>query len=209
MTQLYKFLSYKNIATPLAIVILTLYITGCTTTLTSPYSEKLSSDSEQFYKDAATVFEEGRAVSPATDFERSQISQPENHAGHYSNFEQRYNKLIIDSESLILLAIASDNNIGIAGQHIQSELSKIVSETVPAKKCDEIKKDLGTDSSTLLVANYIDLKCILVKWKEEHADPQLTQNKLILKKSNWEGRKKQLFNIVLILQKSAKSKDEK
>ncbi|ENO7812560.1 hypothetical protein ACB524_004401 [Salmonella enterica] len=201
-----QFSSFKNNAKSLTII-LTLYLTGCTTTLTSPYSDKLAVDTEQFYKNSATVLEEGRTASPKTDFERAKITHPENNAGSYSKFESQYNRLIIDSKSLILLALANDEKIGLAGQRLQSKLNDIVSESLPAKKCDEIKNDIDANSTTLLVGNYIDLKCILTGWKEQHADPQFTQNTLILKKSNWEARKKQLFNIVLILQKSAHTKE--
>lgn len=208
MTILIKSLSLKNITTSLTIILI-LYLTGCTTTLTSPYSDKLAVDTEQFYKNAALVLEDGRVASPMTDRERSEIKNPENHTGNYSKFEQQYNRLIIDSESLILLAVVNDDKIDVAGQYIQSELNNIVSETVPAKKCEEIKNTINIKDATLAVNNYIDLKCLVVGWKEQHADPRFTQNTLILKKSNWEARKKQLFNTVLMLQKSTHEKAPK
>ena len=188
----------QKIATLIAAACLA-FLSGCTTVLVSPYDEKLVTDTEAFYKKAAEMIEKGRSVSPLTDAERKKIRNPSAHEGYYTKFEGKYNDLIIDTEALILRAMASDNKISATGQALQSKISEIIENTIPSK-CSELSAEFS--STSLTAKNYVDLKCIVLKWKEQHADDKLTDNTKILKKANWEGRKLIVFNAVLAIQKA-------
>lgn len=180
-----------------------IFIAGCSVTLVAPYDETLVASSEEFYKNAARIIEEGRAASPKTDDARAKITEPNKHSAHYSKFESKYNQLVIDAEALILRAMASSDKIDLAGQELQSKLNELIETPLPSK-CQELKYIFGKTSLT--AANYIDLKCILTNWKKQHSDPKLTQNTLILKKANWEGRKQVIFNAILAIQKAERFK---
>jgi hypothetical protein len=191
----------KAIALPGYVLFITLVmlLAGCTTVLVSPYDEKLVTDTEAFYKKAAEMIEWGRDKSPRTDAERSDIVNPSAHSSHYSKFESKYNSLIIDSEALILRAMASDSKIGAAGQGLQAKMNALIEASLPSN-CQELAADFSQTSLT--ARNYVDLKCIILKWKQQHADAELTRNTQILKRANWEGRKLMIFNAVLAIQKA-------
>ena len=184
---------------PLFLLIPIALLYGCTTVLVSPYDEKLVTDTEAFYILAAETIEQGRAVSPKTDEERAAIADPETHDGHFSKFEGKYNDLIIATEALILRAMASDSKISKEGQKIQEKLSKMIEENI-SSECQALSAEFSQTSLT--AKNYVDLKCIVLKWKEQHADMGLTKDTQILKKANWEGRKIIVFNAVLAIQKA-------
>lgn len=172
---------------------------GCTTVLVSPYDEKLVTDTEAFYKRAAGIIEEGRAASPLKDSDRDAIINPSTHDAHFTKFESKYNALITDTEALILRAMASDNKIGSTGQALQAKVSELIENSI-ASKCQELSAEFSNTSLT--AKNYVDLKCIVLGWKEQHTDQRLTRNTNILKKANWEGRKLLVFNAVLAIQKA-------
>ena len=184
-----------------------LIISGCKVTLVQPYDAKLLADTEAFYKKAAGVIEEGRSVSPKTDQERRNIANPSKHKAGFAQFESKYNDLLVDSEALILRAMAGSNAIDATGQAIQAKLDDIIETNIPSV-CQGLAAEFGQTSLT--AKNYIDLKCIIIKWKEQHADPRLTQDTMILKKANWEGRKTLIFNVILAIQKAEgfKNKDQ-
>lgn len=199
----------KNINIILRIPIITLFfifLSGCTTVLVSPYDEKLVSDTEAFYKKAAEVIEEGRMESPVNDQERENIENPSMHGGHFSQFERKYNSLITDAEALLLRSIASDNKIGSDGQELQAEISELINTTIPSN-CKELSIQFA--EASLTTKNYVDLKCIILEWKNQHTDMNLTNNTRILKKANWEGRKTLVFNVVLNIQKAEGFKRQK
>ena len=188
----------KSFSALLLLIFLSI-LSGCTTVLVSPYDEKLVTDTEAFYKKAAGVIEEGRAASPLKDSDRSAIANPSTHYGHFTKFESKYNALITDAEALILRAMASDNKVGSTGQALQSKVSELIENSI-ASKCEELSAEFSNTSLT--AKNYVDLKCIVLKWKEQHASEELTRNTQILKKANWEGRKLLAFNAVLAIQKA-------
>jgi len=66
----------------------------------------------------------------------------------------------------------------------------------------ENDQELKYLSARLTVRNYIDLKCFFANWKVQHADMVFTENTQIMKKVNWEARKKAVFNIVLSILKA-------
>lgn len=193
-----KLITTKSLVSCIAVAAL-LFLGGCSPALVTPYDEKLLTSTEEFYKKAAEIIEEGRAASPKFDEDRQKIAEPEKHDAHFTKFESKYNQLVIDSEVLILRAMASSDEIDLAGQKLQSKLNELIETTIPSK-CEELKNAFGETSLT--ATNYIDLKCIIMKWKEQHSDPELTQGKLILKKANWEGRKQTIFNAILAIQKA-------
>ena len=175
------------------------FTSGCSVKLVQPYDEKLVTDTEAFYKKAARIIEHGRAVSPKTNEERKAISEPSKHPGNFSQFEPKYNDLLIDTEALIMRAMAGSNEIDRTGQKLQAKLEDLIETNIPSV-CEGLAEEFGKTSLT--VKNYIDLKCIVSKWKVQHADPRLTRNTMILKKANWEGRKKSIFDAVLAIQKA-------
>lgn len=180
-------------------VVLAILMSGCSVMLVQPYDDKLVTDTEELYKKAASLIEDGRVASPRTDQEREAISDPENHPGHFSVFETEYNRLIVDSEALILRAMAGSAQINKAGQQVQEKINKLIDEGSESQ-CKELADEFGKVSLT--VQNYVDLKCIILQWKERHNDDSFTQNKKILKKANWEARKRIIFNGILAIQKA-------
>ncbi|TLF45106.1 hypothetical protein FEI13_18390 [Halomonas urmiana] len=188
----------KAIAIPLIAVFFTI-LSGCTTVLVSPYDEKLVTDTEEFYKKAAEIIEEGRSASPLKDSDRAAIDDPSMHSGHFTQFESDYNSLIIDAEAMMLRAMASDNKINSTGQTLQSRISEVV-ENISPSNCQELSAEF--ENTSLTAKNYVDLKCIVLKWKEQHSDMELTGDTQILKKANWEGRKLLVFNAVLAIQEA-------
>jgi hypothetical protein len=189
----------------MAAVFMVLSITGCTTRLVQPYNEKLLNDTEAFYKKAATMIEEGRAVSPKTDEQRDAISSPARHPANVSAFGPKYDALVVDSETLILGAMTGDKEISSAGKAIQGKITELIEETLPTQ-CPELRTELG--KLGLTAANFADLKCLILKWRAEHGDETLTRGTGILKKANWEGRKVVLFNTILAIQNAESFKKE-
>jgi hypothetical protein len=190
-----KFKALRN----LVLSAIFIFVSGCTTVLVSPYDEKLVTDTETFYKKAAEMIELGRDVSPLKDEDRGKIVNTSSHNGHFSKFESKYNGLIIDTEALILRAMASDNKIGSTGQALQSKINDLIEASLPSK-CQDLSAEFSKTSLT--AKNYVDLKCIVLNWKNQHSDTKITQDTKILKKSNWEGRKLVIFNAVLAIQKA-------
>jgi hypothetical protein len=189
----------QKLVLAIGFVFLAFLMSGCPATVVQPYDEKLVTDTEALYKKAASIIEDGRVASPRTDQEREAISDPENHPGHFSAFETEYNGLIVDTEVLILRAMASSEQIDKVGQQIQEQINKLIDEGFESQ-CRELADEFGKVSLT--VQNYVDLKCIILRWKERHNDDSFTQNKKILKKANWEARKRIIFNGILALQQA-------
>lgn len=185
--------------------LLILLVTACTVRLVQPYDEKLLNDTEAFYKNAATMIEEGKAVSPKTDAQRQAITNPAEHPGHFSAFESRYDVLITDSEALILRGIAGSQEIDAAGQAFQEKIDAVIDASLPSE-CPELQAEFGKVSLT--AKNFVDLKCLILKWRKEHNDVEFTRGKRILKRGNWEGRKRVLFNIILAIQTAESFKKE-
>jgi hypothetical protein len=189
-----------NAAARSAIVaLLALLTSACPATLVQPYDEKLVSDTEAIYKKAATMVNEGEAVSPRTDDVRRQIKEPAKHAGHFSAFAARYDALIVDADALILRGMAGSGGVDKIGRRIQDKIEDLIADAVPSA-CDDLEQEFK--GATLTVKNYVDLKCILVRWKAQHSSSDETDKTLILKKANWEGRRRIFFNAVLAIQQA-------
>lgn len=190
----------------MAVVFLVMSTAGCTTRLVQPYNEKILYDTEAFYKKAALMIEEGRAVSPITDEEREAISIPAGNPAHVSAFAAKYDALVVDSETLLLGAMTGDGQISSAGTSIQNKIQELIEETLPTP-CPELRAEL--EKAGLTAANFADLKCLILKWRAEHGDKTLTRGTGILKKSNWEGRKVVLFTTILAIQNAESFKKER
>lgn len=186
----------------LAVISLT---SGCAVTVLQPYDEKLLTDTESLFKKASAMIDDGIANSPKTDDERSAIQKPTDHLAHASKFEARYGALGTDTDALILRALSKSQDVDKVGEKLQQKINDLVESALPSQ-CDDIESELGISTSSLTVKNYIDLKCILVRWKAQHSDAKLTRNTGILKRTNWELRKSAIFSVTLAIQRAETSK---
>lgn len=191
---------------PLAVVFLALSVTGCAATLVQPYDEKLFNDTGAFFKKAAAVVDEGKKLSPKTDEDRAEIEMPATHAAHFSVFEGKYDGLIIDVEALILRAMSKSEAVNSAGQAMQGKITALIDAALPSN-CLALQAEFSAVSLT--VGNYVDLKCLIVRWRDQHQDARLTRDTRILKRANWEARKSVLFQMILAIQKAEAFKNAK
>lgn len=189
------------------ISVLALLVGGCAITLVQPYDEKLLTDTEAIFKKASSMIDDGISNSPKTDEARSGIRKPEDHSAHFSKFEGRYAALGTDADALILRALRKAQEVDKIGEKLQGQINKLVEESLPSQ-CEDIESELGLSTTSLTVKNYVDLKCLIVRWKAQHSDPTLTKNTGILKRSNWELRKSTMFSAVLAIQKAETSKKQ-
>ncbi len=185
---------------------ISLLLTACTVKVVQPYDERLYNDTEAFFKKADVMVEQGKKVSPDTDAQRAAISKPEEHPGHVSAFSSKYDTLAVDSDALILRALANSQSVGSLGSETQARLNDVIDKSIPSA-CPDLLK--GLEKVDLTTMNFVDLKCTVLTWKEQHGDPALTRGTGILKKANWEGRKKALFDTILAIQKAEGFKKNK
>ncbi|EPU3919142.1 hypothetical protein [Aeromonas hydrophila] len=186
-------------------IVAALFVGGCAVTFVQPYDEKLLTDTEAIFKKASSMIDEGIANSPKTDNQRGAIKKPESHSAHVSKFEGRYAALSTDADALILRALSKAEEVDRIGQKLQGHINDLVENSLPSQ-CDDIEKELGLNTTSLTVKNYIDLKCLIVRWKAQHSDPTLTKGTGILKRTNWELRKSAIFSATLAIQKAETSK---
>lgn len=188
-----------------ATLLAALFLGGCAVTLVQPYDEKLLTDTEAIFKKASTMIDDGITNSPKTDEERAAIAKPENHLAHVSKFEGRYAALGTDADALILRVLSKADEVDRIGQNLQKQINALLEKSLPSQ-CDEIDKEFGLATSSLSVKNYIDLKCLIVRWKAQHSESTLTRGTGILKRTNWELRKSTIFSAALAIQKAEISK---
>jgi hypothetical protein len=181
-------------------------LAGCTFTLVQPYDEKLFNDTEAIYKKAAGMIDDGMSASPRTDDERRAIKEPAKSAAHFSAFKPRYDALLNDSDALLMRAMAGSAKLDATGLRINQKIEELIAKELPSQ-CEDLDREFQNVSLT--VKNYVDLKCLLLRWREQHQDPVLTDKTQILKRGNWEGRKGTIFNAVLAIQKAEGFKKEK
>jgi len=187
--------------------ILALFFCSCAITIVQPYDEKLLADTEAIFKEASSMIDDGISNSPRTDEERSGIKKPEDHLAHISKFQGRYAALGTDADALILRALSRAQEVDKIGEKLQGQINILVEESLPSQ-CEDIERELGLSTTSLTVKNYIDLKCLFVRWKAQHSDLVLTKGTSILKRTNWELRKSTLFSAVLAIQKAETSKKQ-
>jgi hypothetical protein len=177
-----------------------LLLSACPVKLVPSYDEKLLNDTEIFYKKGCELIQQGQAASPSTDSERSAIVNFDQHPAYFSRFESKYDALIIDCDALILRAMSSSETIDSAGKAIQSKITALIEASV-STSCPDLKSQFAEISLT--AANFVDLKCLVLRWKEQHKKDG------ILKKANWESRKLMLFDVAFAIEKAESFKKEK
>lgn len=182
-----------------------LFIGGCAITLVQPYDDKLLADTETVFKKASAMIDDGVANSPKTDDERSAIKTPASHHAHVSKFDDRYAALGTDADALILRALSKSEEVDRIGQKLQEQITDLIEKSLPSQ-CSNLERELGVSTTSLTVKNYIDLKCLVVRWKAQHSDTQITKGTGILKQSNWELRKSAIFSATLAIQRAEGSK---
>lgn len=186
-------------------ILATLFVGGCAVTLVQPYDEKLLTDTEAIFKKASSMIDDGITNSPNTDEERSAIAKPESHLAHVSKFDGRYAALSTDADALILRALSKTEEVDQIGRKLQGQINELVEKSLPSQ-CDDIEDELGLAATSLTVKNYIDLKCLIVRWNAQHSEPALTKGTSILKRTNWELRRSTIFSTILAIQRAETTK---
>lgn len=181
-------------------------LSACTVRLVQPHDDRLVSGNEDLFRTASQLVDDGYALSPRTDAERAAIRKPADSDAHYAKFEPRYDALIRDSDLLILRAMAGSGQVDPLGDRLQAKIEQLIEQAVPSV-CQDLKQSFDALGATsLTVRNFVDLKCLLTRWKDQHADDTLTRGTGILKKANWEGRRQSLFRITLAIERAEASK---
>jgi hypothetical protein len=198
-----------------ALVGMLIFLSACSVMLVQPYDEKLLTDTESLFKKASAMVDDGQHLSPKTDDERRKLKgaalQPKDarplasHPAHVTQFAKRYNELQTDADALILRALSKSHETSQIGEKLQLKIEKLIEESIPSN-CPENDGVFLNLTASLTVKNYIDLKCILVKWKDQHSDLKLTEDTEILKRSNWELRRSTLFAAILAIQSAETAK---
>lgn len=202
--------SIKNIVL-ICMLVLCISAASCAVNLVQPYDADLYNNTESFYKKASGVIVKGINVSPKLPSDIRAVSDDSNeqHPGHYNQFKEDYDALMIDCNSLILRSLSNYGKIDKLGKDLQAKIENAITNSCPSS-CDTLHSTF-TDVS-LTTRNYIDLKCLIGRWSEEHQgkgeDGDITYGKKILKKSNWEGRSQTLFKSILAIQAAEASKKE-
>lgn len=172
--------------------------------LVEPYDEVLVSRTEALYAEASEMIDDGINLSPLNSAERAAIRPSARSPAHYSVFAPRYDRLIRASDALILRSMANSDALDPFGRKVQDGVRKLIDNAAPST-CDELKAEFA-NAGSLTVDNYVDLKCLLIRWKAQHGDRRGTDNTLILKRANWEGRRRTLFDYVLEVQRAERAK---
>jgi len=173
--------------------------TGCGAVIVQHYDSRLIDKTEALYKKGAEMILQGWAVSPRTDTQRAAMMRDLNSPASFSKFEARYDELILDSELLILRAMSGSMDINARGAKIQERVEQLIEADVPSV-CPDLQAEFSGISLT--ARNFVDLKCLLMRWKEQHRERD------ILKKANWEGRKIALFDIIYAIDRAESFKKE-
>ncbi|MQG95035.1 hypothetical protein [Pseudomonas sp. MN1F] len=176
-------------------------LAGCTLKLVQPHDAQLYTNTEQFYKSAASLLSKGEQSSPANLQQLAALSaQHVNpHPGHYSQFQAAYEQLVIESNALILRSLANTGTLSTPGKQLQAGVERLLQQGL-STQCDALQRDFP--DADLTTRNYIDLKCLVVKWQGEHR--QASQQ--ILYKATWQARNNTLFDGILAIQSAETSK---
>ncbi|MBV2130817.1 hypothetical protein [Arsukibacterium indicum] len=171
---------------------------GCAAaTLVQPYDEKLLTGSEQFYRKAATIIEHSKMQSPT---ERPTTEDP-SHPGHSANMENLYAELLIDTNILLLRALANSEQVDTSGQLLQSKITRYIDNALPSN-CDNSADDIRAEFSSLTVKNFVDLKCLVVNWQAQH---QAAPGK-VLTQADWSRRHVSLVRFIVAIQQAEVAK---
>lgn len=150
----------------------------------------------------------GEISSPLTtqDIAKIPSEKAAENAGHFSRFESSYSALIIDSNALILRSLANSGKVNEIGKSMQRKLEQIIRSSTTAA-CESLQQDFPL--ADLTTKNYIDLKCLVTKWRQDHQNAGIPgEARQILKKANWEGRERSLFDAILAIQSAEAFKNK-
>lgn len=203
--------SIKNVVGLFCVLVLCISVASCTVKLVQPYDADLYANTESFYKKVSAMIAKGANVSPKlpNDIRAIPEDSKEQHPGHYNQFKEDYDALLVDCNSLILRSLSNSGKIDKIGRDLQAKIESTITNSCPSS-CDTLQSTFSDVSLT--TRNYIDLKCLIGRWSEEHQgngeNGDITYGKQILKKSNWEGRSQALFNCILAIQTAEASKKE-
>jgi len=206
-------LAWRRWAFAVALVLPLLAASGCATRLVQPYDEQLAADTQALFKSGSAMINDGPAKSPRTDADRAliktrhaQLNKPlSEHSAHFAQFEARYDQLATDVDALILMALSNSQQVGSVGVKLQGKIEALIDQSIPSA-CPELDAEFDTLSRDLTVRSYVDLKCILVQWKDQHARDDVTAGTGILKRANWEGRRLTLFRAILAISSAEAAK---
>lgn len=170
-------------------------LAGCTLKLVQPHDAQLYTNTEQFYKNAASLLSNGEQSSPANRQHLAALSaqQIDQHPGHYSQFQTAYDRLVIESNALILRSLANSGTLSSPGKQLQAGIERHLQQGL-STQCDTLQRDFP--DADLTTRNYIDLKCLITKWQGEHDQA----NPPILYKATWQARSNALFDGILAIQ---------
>jgi hypothetical protein len=196
------------LARTIMVAVLLTLLPGCVSHLVQPYDEQQVTSVDALFKSASAVIDDGISLSPRTDTERAAIRKPKVSAANFSQFEPRYDGLIRASDLLLLHALAGSSGLDPLGQKLHNKINAVIDSAIPSVCADLSASVKEAGPASLEVNNFVDLKCLLTRWKEQHADSELTRKTLILKRANWEARRAALFNIVLAIQRAELSKQK-
>lgn len=188
------------------VLLVVLSLLGCSTTLVAPFDQKLIDGTDALYKRAAGMIDRGMLASPRTDRQRSAIAGPASHPGHFSRYRADYDALLVGADALILGAVSQDWLIDARGEALQRRVLDRLGQAQPSL-CPDLQAEI--DPPGLTSQRVVDLKCLLLTWRQKHDDREFTMGTRILKRANWEGRKRALFNAVLVIQQVEKAKQPK
>ncbi|WP_214001050.1 hypothetical protein [Arsukibacterium sp.] len=162
-----------------------------------PYDERLLTGSEQFYRNAATIIEHSRSQSP---LERP-TTEDSTHPGHIANMENLYAELLIDTNILLLRALANSELVDETGQRLQNKVSGYIDNALPSN-CDNSADDVRAEFSSLTVKNFVDLKCLVVTWQAQH---EAAPGK-VLTQADWSRRHLSLIRFIVAVQQAEVAK---
>lgn len=181
-------------------------LSACVPQLVQPHDPALVAGVEALYAEATAMIDDGVASSPVTDAEREAIRPANKSAAHASQFTARYDALIRAADLMILRAMAGSGTVDRTGDTLQRKIEQVIENAIPSVCSDLTAAFDELGATSLTVRNHVDLKCLLTRWKEQHADPALTRGSQILKRANWESRRASLFRIVLAIQRAELAK---
>ncbi|QHG64931.2 hypothetical protein [Pseudomonas putida] len=176
----------------------TAVLSGCTVTLAQPYDAELYKNTEDFYKNAATLLLKGERASPVSKQQLSTLRAKDarQHPGHFSRFQAEYDELLVESNTLILRALTNAGALSEPGKQLHARVEQSLEEQL-GNQCDVLQRDFP--DADLTTRNYVDLKCLVSRWQHEHQQASYQ----VLNKAIWQNRKNTLFDSILAIQAAA------
>jgi hypothetical protein len=162
----------------------------------SSFDQALFNQTEKFYQDASVLISKAKSASPKLRESIKSYDKINEHPAHVSQLERTYESLIIGSDVLLLRAIS--NGVVIDDWAKITKVNELIDVSLPSM----CKSTLESHKLSLSAKNYIDLKCLILNWREQHKNAPDS----ILKKVNWESRQAILFQMLIIIQKYELSK---